>query len=296
MLTQIQGLHHVTTLGRAPLANDTFVRLGLGLRRVKKTVNFDAPDVYHLYFGNTDADPGTILTYFPRPNVRPRKAGTGEVGRTCFAVGAIADWPERLGAAGATDVTLAKRFDQDILTFTGVDGDDLALIPNGGGDPTITGFHSVDLRLADMGPTRDLLEFMGYQIAGHDGDTTRMVLQNAKRPALIDLTASDLPPARQGGGAVHHIAFSVACRARQLEVREALIDAGYEVTEVRDRTYFNAIYFRSPGGVLFEVATDDPGFAVDEPAASLGNALRLPAQHEHLRQDLEETLVPLPDA
>ncbi len=305
MLTQITGLHHVTTLAASALGTDRFMTQVLGLRRVKKTVNFDAPEVYHLYYGNGAGAPGTVMTYFPFPDSAPGTAGTGEVGMTAYAVpvGSLRFWADRLANAGF-DVTPFERFGESGLTFAGGAGDALALIecaddraPSTGtvsADVAVRGFHSVTLRLHDTGATAELLAFMGYGSASREGAVTRLTTGPGAPGQVICLEdAPDTARARPGAGSVHHVAFSVPNLARQIEVREALLAEGWKVTPSIDRDYFHAIYFRSPGGVLFEVATDAPGFARDEAPETLGDALKLPAQHEHLRAGLERSLEPL---
>ncbi|MGI9395280.1 MAG: VOC family protein, partial [Boseongicola sp.] len=191
------------------------------------------------------------------------------------------------------------------LQFHGPDGDALALVESddnrapwtGNGvdaDIAIRGFHSADMRLQDGGASAELMKFMGYEEIGRDGNVTRFVVPDGNEANIIDIeTLPAVDAADQGAGSVHHIAFAVENRARQLEVREALMDTGYHVTPVINRDYFWAIYFRTPGGVLFEVATNEPGFDVDEDTAHLGEALKLPSQHAHLRERLERQLEPL---
>lgn len=305
MLRQIKGLHHITARAGSPRGNDGFYTGRLGLRRVKKTVNFDVPDLYHLYFGTTCGAPGTLYTTFPKSGAARGSRGTGEVAETAFAIppGSAPAWALRLADCGP--VTLGRRFGQARVEVAGPDGESIALVETEG-DPrphwqdgglpaamAIRGLAGATLALADIGPTADLLRFMGYAGTATEGAVTRLSLPGSGPARHIDLIASDLPPAREGAGSVHHIAFAVDNRARQLEVAEALMDAGLDVTPPRDRTYFHAIYFRSPGGVLFEVATANPGFACDESEASLGTCLKLPGRHEHLRGRLERSLEPL---
>ncbi|KAF0676554.1 ring-cleaving dioxygenase [Profundibacterium mesophilum] len=310
MLKQITGLHHVTALGSDARRNNAFFTDILGLRRVKKTVNFDAPDVYHLYYGDETGSPGSVMTYFPFPGAGRGKPGTGEVGATGFAIpeGSSTAWAERLAQKGVTAITPEERFGETRLSFDGPDGERLVLVesadpraPWTGGDigaeQAIRGFHSASMRLRDVGATRELLGFMGYETLGRENGVTRLAVPGGGPAAIVDL--EELPMAghaAQGAGSVHHIAFAVENRARQLEVREALLDTGYQVTPVIDRDYFWAIYFRPPGGVLFEVATNEPGFTRDEPQDHLGETLKLPSQHEHLRARLERHLAPIGDA
>ena len=309
MLNQIKGLHHVTSLASDARNNNAFFTNVLGLRRVKKTVNFDAPDVYHLYYGDEVGSPGTVMTYFPFPRAGRGSKGVGEVGRTAFSIptGSSQAWLDRLATFEVDGVSSDERFGEKRVLFDGPDGDQFALVEsdddrtpwtgNGVGEAMgVRGFHSTDMRLKDGGASAELLKFMGYEKADTEGNVTRFIVPDGNDAKTIDI--EELPSegfAAQGAGSVHHIAFAVENRARQLEVREALLDTGYQVTPVIDRDYFYAIYFRTPGGVLFEVATNEPGFDRDEDTAHLGEALKLPSQHEHLRAKLESYLQPLGD-
>ncbi|PSJ63416.1 VOC family protein [Kumtagia ephedrae] len=308
MLNQIRGIHHVTSMARDASENNRFFTGKLGLRRVKKTVNFDAPDVYHLYYGDGQGTPGSVMTYFPFPNIGKGRRGAGEVGTTVFSVpaGSLGYWEQRLAEQGVTGLSRETSFGENRLRFDGPDGDGFALVeiaddgraPWGeGGVPTdeaIRGFHSASLRLRDGGATEELLKFMGYEPVDTSGNVKRLAIGDGNGADVIDIeTVPGANFADLGAGSVHHIAFAVENRAKQLEVRKALIDTGHHVTPVIDRDYFWAIYFRTPGGVLFEVATNEPGFDRDEDAAHLGEALKLPTQHAHLRPYLEQHLQPL---
>ncbi|GFE65198.1 ring-cleaving dioxygenase [Litoreibacter roseus] len=310
MLKEIKGLHHVTSMAADAQENSDFFTKTLGLRRVKKTVNFDAPDVYHLYYGDEHGTPGSVMTYFPFPHITKGKPGVGEVGETTFAVpkGATGFWKERLVEHGVTGLAQADRFGETRLMFDGPDGDGFALVEvddderapwtgNGVGSAEgIHGFHGASMRLRNDGGTDELLKFMGYEKVDTDGDITRYAIDGGNGADVIDVDLKpDAADAHQGAGSVHHIAFAVEDRAAQLNVRKALIDTGYQVTPVIDRDYFWAIYFRTPGGVLFEVATNEPGFDRDEDPAHLGEALKLPSQHEPLRDRLEKHLSPIVD-
>jgi glyoxalase family protein len=310
MLDQIRGLHHVTSMASDARQNNDFFTHRLGLRRVKKTVNFDAPDVYHLYYGDEAGTPGSVMTYFPFPNIGKGRHGVGEVGRTVFSVpeGTLGWWQDHLARQGVGGLSQETSFGQDRLVFDGPDGDSLALVEvkedgrqpwTHGGVPAeqaIRGFHSASLRLKDGGATEELLKFMGYEPVDASGSLKRLAIANGNGADVIDIeTLPSASFADLGAGSVHHIAFTVEDRARQLEVRKALTDTGYQVTPVIDRDYFWAIYFRTPGGVLFEVSTNEPGFDRDEDTAHLGEALKLPKQHAHLRPYLEKHLPPLAD-
>ncbi|NDW33167.1 VOC family protein [Salipiger sp. PrR007] len=306
MLTQIKGLHHVTALASSASRNNTFFTHTLGLRRVKKTVNFDAPDVYHLYYGDELGTPGSVMTYFPFPHATRGRRGTGEVATTAFAVpeGSLDAWEARLTEAGVTGIDRLNRYGEHRLAFEGPDGEGLALVEaedsrlpwtvgSVGEDIAIRGFHSVQMRLRDAGPTAELMGAMGYKEECRQANVMRLVLPEHNGAGTIDIETVDAPQGTQSAGSVHHIAFAVEDRAAQLEVRKALTEQGYQITPQIDRDYFYAIYFRSPGGVLFEVATNEPGFDRDEDRAHLGEALKLPSQHAHLREQLEKTLEPI---
>lgn len=306
MRAKINGLHHVTMLASRAGANNAFYTGALGLRRVKTTVNFDAPEVYHLYYGDELGRPGSVMTSFPFPQAARGRRGAGESGETAFAVpkGSLDAWEERLGALGP--VARGTRFGDARLTFEGPDGEGLAVVEvegdarapwTGGGVPAeigVRGFHGVTLWLRDAGPTAELLTFMGYREEGREGDLIRFRVAEGNGADVVDLREDPrLPAAQQSAGSVHHIAFSVASREVQAEVRRELGEQGFNTTPSIDRDYFYAIYFRSPGGVLFEVATDEPGFARDEAPEALGTELRLPRQHAHLREELKRHLEPL---
>ncbi len=310
MLGQIKGLHHITSLASSASENNDFFTKTLGMRRVKKTVNFDAPDVYHLYFGDEKGTPGTVMTYFPFPHAARGRKGVGEVSATAFSVPehSLPLWAERLSGLDLEGLEMGERFGVKNLSFLGPDGEGFLLVETSddarspwteggvGQDLAIRGFHSATMCVRDAGATSELLEFMGYREVGREGHITRFAIEGGNGADSIDIDERPgAPIAEQGAGSVHHIAFAVENRARQLEVREALSEVGYQVTPVIDRDYFWAIYFRAPGGVLFEVATNEPGFDRDENLADLGKALKLPAQHAHLRTRLEKSLEPISD-
>ncbi|MCW1933141.1 VOC family protein [Pararhodobacter zhoushanensis] len=310
MSLPINGLHHVTSIASNAQQNNDFFTKTLGLRRVKKTVNFDSPETYHLYYGDEKGTPGSVMTYFPFRGIGKAVLGTGEVGETHFSVpkGALGYWQERLGAQGVSNLSQSTPFGEKRLSFTGPDGDIFALIETdndtregwtGAGvsnAEALRGFQGVSLRLRDGDATAELLRFMGYDKRESDGSVTRYGLSGGNGADVVDIDVQPgLARGQQGAGSVHHLAFSVKDRAAQLEVRKALMDTGYQVTPVIDRDYFWAIYFRTPGGVLFEVATAEPGFDRDEDLANLGTALKLPTQHEALRARIEDFLPPITD-
>lgn len=310
MLSRIKGLHHVTSMAADAQENNDFFTKLLGLRRVKKTVNFDAPDVYHLYYGDETGTPGTVMTYFPFPNIVKGRRGAGEVSETAFAVpeGSLGYWRDRLADARVGGIDEVQQFGEKRLRFHGPDGDGFALVeapgdaraPYSGGpvpsDYGIHGFRGVTMCLRDGAATAELLEFMGYREVGRDGASLRLGIDGGNGADIVDLEVRpDARQAREGAGSVHHVAFAVENRAAQAEVRRALLERGAHVTPAIDRDYFWAIYFRTPGGILFEVATNEPGFDRDEDSAHLGEALKLPDQHAHLRARLEQALPAIAD-
>lgn len=310
MKNQIKGLHHITSMAMEARANNRFFTQTLGLRRVKKTVNFDAPEVYHLYYGDKTGTPGSVLTYFPFGNMPRGRRGVGEVGVTEFSVplGALSYWAAHLARAGVKGLAEGKFLGQTRLEFNGPDGDSFALVEdeprgrtawNGGGisaDAGILGFHGARFRLRDAAATGELLSFMGYERDEHAGNVTRWRIADGNAADVIDIEElSGASVAQQGAGSVHHIAFAVEDRLAQADMRRALMDTGYQVTPVIDRDYFHSIYFRTPGGILFEIATNEPGFDRDEDTANLGTALKLPTRYEPMRARIEALLPPIID-
>ena len=242
-LNQIRGLHHVTSLASGASANNAFFTKTLGLRRVKKTVNFDEPSVYHLYYGNEVGLPGAVMTYFLFPDIARGRPGVGEVGEIVFSVpeGALPFWIERSETADVEGVKAEESLDEKRLRFAGPDGDGFALVEirtdarppwtKGGVDEShaIRGFHSVSLRLRDDGATSELLKFMGYGEVDKADGVRRFAMPNGNGADFIDVeTMPSIAPARQGAGSVHHVAFAVLDRTAQMEVRKALMDAGYD--------------------------------------------------------------------
>ena len=305
---QINGIHHVTAISGPARRNLDFYGRVLGLRLVKKTVNFDDPTTYHLYYGDGAGAPGTILTFFPWDHAAPGRLGVGETQETVFRIpeGAISYWTQRLIEQGVPHDAPVKRFGETVLAFRDPDGMRLALVglpgitaePGWDGsdvpaDHAIRGFQGVSLLLADAEPTAAILtDVFGFTEIGREATLIRYKAEGAAPGNIIDLrVAGGFLPARQGAGSVHHIAFRAADDAAQEGmVRRLVENHGIRTTEQRDRNYFRSVYFREPGHVLFEIATDIPGFAVDEPAATLGQALKLPAGLEAQRARIEAVL------
>ncbi len=292
--TPIAGLHHVTAISGPPQPNVDFYIRDMGQRLVKKTVNFDAPDVWHLYYGDQQAAPGSILTFFPFVGARAGRTGPGMASAFAYGVSPAAfdSWAARL--QGRTDA----RFGARVLELADPDGLQVELIEDTTASAQPGAFHSATLWLENPEPTaRLLIDGFGYAEAGSergkDGERLRLELPNAGAGRVIDLWRANSPAqGAPGAGTIHHIAFRARDDAHQDDLRERLIGLGMQVTPRIDRQYFNAIYFREPGGVLFEVATDPPGFDVDEPMADLGTALKLPPQYESRRAQIESALPP----
>ncbi|MBF9234202.1 ring-cleaving dioxygenase [Microvirga alba] len=301
------GIHHVTAIAGPARRNLAFYTQVLGLRLVKKTVNFDDPGTYHLYFGDGLGQPGTILTFFPWEHVAPGRAGVGTTQETAFRVpeAAIGYWAHRFLEKGVAHGAVEKRFGQTVLTFKDPDGTSLALvgIPNaddasawaGGGIPAeyaIQGFEGVTLLVEDAAQTGAILtDVFGFRETGRDGSLIRYTSDAAMGGTVDVRSAKGFLPGRMGGGSVHHIAFRAEDDAAQAEMVKRLAENhGIKTTEQRDRNYFRSVYFREPGGILFEIATDIPGFAVDEDIDALGHELKLPAFLESRRSELEAKL------
>jgi glyoxalase family protein len=296
----IPGLHHVTAISGPAQANVDFYTGRLAQRLVKKTVNFDAPDTYHLYYGDSAGSPGTILTFFPFADAAPGRAGPGMASAYAYAVpkAAFQDWVDEAALKG-DDFGLTERFGQRVLILRDPDNAPVELVETDAAQGRIGGFHAVTLWERDIGPTARLLtDVFGYAEAGHqtEGGTERLRLQAPGDATgnIVDLIRTDAQVnARPGAGTIHHVAFRARSDDEQRAWIETLAAAGHRTTPQIDRQYFNAIYFREPGGVLFEIATDPPGFAVDEPAETMGQRLMLPAKYEPIRDRIERVLPPL---
>ncbi|HXN35765.1 MAG TPA: ring-cleaving dioxygenase [Opitutaceae bacterium] len=309
--SSINGLHHVTAICGHPQANHRFYTGVLGLRLVKRTVNFDDPGTYHLYYGDGAGSPGTILTFFPWMGVPNGRLGTGMAVSTAFRTGeaSLGWWKRRLEENKVVVRGPLRRFDESFLEFSDPDGLVLEIVAPAGALPAtvewakspvpsehaLRGFHTVSLSEATQGFTGDLVTAkMGYRLVGEEGGRFRYAAPGAAGAALLDILASPGGrPGLQGAGTVHHVAFRVQDDTAQLGWLEKLQRSGLGVSPVMDRSYFHSIYYREPGGVLFEIATDSPGFATDEPAESLGERLMLPRQYEAQRAQIERALPPL---
>lgn len=304
----IQRLHHVTATVAAAQPDLDFCERILGLRLVKRTVNFDNHGVYHFYYGTESGAPGTIWTTFPYHGwgVPTGVHGAGQIAATAFSVplGALESWGARLESSGFAPEQGVPRFGAQSLSLRDPSGLVLELVAdgrdarapwNGGGVDgaiAIRGLHSVTLLLRARAATVAFMtSLLGFQVVDEAAGRTRLAVGGDAPGHLVDLVeAPGAPTARNGLGTVHHVAFAIAGADAQLDLRRELLRAGRDVTEVRDRTYFQSIYFREPGGVLVEVATMAPGFTVDEPLDALGQALKLPPWEEPHRAEIEATL------
>ena len=306
MKTPNKGIHHITAISSDVHRNMQFYTQVLGLRFVKKSVNQDDPGTYHLYYGDYAGSPGTILTFFPWAGLQRGRPGTGQSYATAFSVpaGSLAYWQKRLAEFKVTSLPVEKRFADEVLPFFDIDGLRLELVATSESDPrppapstevaaeyAIRGFHGATLALIDAKATAAVLaESMGYSRLSQEGHRTRYAAAGGPGSYVDLLTDPSLPRGLNGAGTIHHIAFRVPDDAAQVTARGDLTKRGLQVSPVIDRAYFKSIYYREPGGVLFEIATDQPGFAIDEPVETLGQRLSLPPHLEPHRAEIEAAL------
>ncbi|QJB39621.1 ring-cleaving dioxygenase [Chitinophaga oryzae] len=307
MEKQIQGLHHITAIAGDAQRNYDFYTKVLGLRMVKKTVNFDDPGTYHFYYGDEQGTPGTILTFFPWEHITPGHTGTGMATEITYAVppGSLEAWKERLSRFNVPVSGIQERFGEAYLSFTDPDGLQLNLtvpkVPDTRApwqtadvkaDIATRGFHSTTLSLKEIDATANVLtDIFGYRLLSQEGDRYRFITDAVPQAGIIDLLAvPDGQRGFNGAGTNHHVAFRVANDTIQMEYHEKIMSKGLQITPKIDRDYFYSLYFREPGGVLFEIATDNPGFTVDEPLDKLGSGLKLPKQYEPARKEIEKIL------
>jgi glyoxalase family protein len=305
-MKQTAGIHHITAIVGHPQENVDFYAGVLGLRMVKKTVNFDDPGTYHLYFGNGGGKPGTIITFFPWAKGRSGRIGDGQVGITSYLIplGAMDFWEKRLLTYGI-DTTKQARFDQTYLQFADPHGLKLELVEGDAGeantweyngitpDVAIKGFAGAVLYSSQPAGTAEVIEsVMGLEKIGEENGLMRFQ-SPGEIGNVIEVKKVAGERGSMGVGTVHHIAFRAKDDADHVAWQKHVRNNGYAVTEVRDRNYFNAIYFQEAGNILFEIATDPPGFAHDESEETMGQVLKLPSQYEAHRTQLEETLIPI---
>jgi glyoxalase family protein len=304
----VKGLHHITALASDPQKNLNFYAGILGLRLVKKTINFDAPEVYHLYYGNEKGTPGTILTFFPYPGIPQGRKGKGQLTVTSFSIpeNALDYWMERLDKFNITYNRPELRFDELVIYFEDHDGLVLELVANKkderpgftyGNIPiefAIKGFYGMTLSEECYEKTAGLLVGqMDHQLITEKSNCFRYSASGKPGDFVDILCNPDALRGLAGYGTIHHVAFATENDATQLKSREKLLQFGLDVTPVLDREYFHSIYFREPGGVLFEIATIPPGFRVDEPLEHLGISLKLPPWEEPNRESIEKSLSPV---
>lgn len=310
MERQISGIHHITALASDPQQNVDFYTGVLGLRLVKVTINYDDPGSYHFYYGNESGAPGTILTFFAWPGGRRGRRGTAQATATAFSVpaGSLGWWQERFAQYQVPFEPPVSRWDEEVLTFNDPDGMLLELVAHADAEETagwaqgpipleaaIRGFHSVTLTEKRSDRTAELLTgTMGFTLLREEGDRARYVAGTQGAARTVDiLTQPERQPGIVGVGNVHHVAWRTPTDAQQHAWLETLAAQRYGVSPVMDRQYFHSIYFREPGGVLFEIATDEPGFTTDESLERLGSSLRLPEWLEPHRDRIQEALPPL---
>ena len=309
MPENVPGIHHVTAICADVQRTVDFYVGVLGLRFIKQTVNFDVPDTYHIYFGDRLGSPGTAMTFFGWPHLRWRAGGDGQVGAVAFASPelSLGFWAERLRELGV-EASRGERLGAEFIGFDDPDRIRLELVGQASDerwnewpdspvapDHQVRGFHGVSLTVVEEVPSANFLErTMGFREAGRDGGRVRFETGAGGPQAILDLVVD--PAAGKGEeatGTVHHVAWRAFDDAHQRAWREVMVRAGRQVTPVIERKYFRSIYFREPGGVLFEIATDQPGFTVDESDDSLGLELQLPPQHEERRDSLKVNLSPI---
>ncbi len=310
MKQSVQGIHHITAMASDAQANVDFYQHLLGQRLVKTTVNFDDPGTYHFYFGDETGTPGTILTFFPWRHLARGRRGNGEIAATAYAIrpGSLPFWQKRLAQHAIHVGEVQTRFGRSVLPFQDPDGMLIELVATDEpatvgiwqdgpipAEHALRGFYAATAWVADAGPTAELLTaHLGYEFVRQEGSRFRYKAASNDVGLYVDLLQrSSLPQGRMGAGSVHHIAFRTVDDAEQTEYLADLRGAGYQVSPVMDRQYFRSIYFRAPGGVLFEIATDAPGFLIDESKAELGSQLKLPSWLESRRDLIEEALPPL---
>lgn len=308
MENTINGLHHITAIAGDARTNYDFYTRVLGLRMVKKTVNFDDPNTYHFYYGDENGTPGSILTFFPWGNQIPAgRRGTRQATEIGYSVpeGSLDFWLKRLEANKITYNKPAEKFGEQYLTFLDPDGLKFELtvpkitdnrIPwttsEVGTEHATRGFHNVTITTNNIEETAKVLtDIFGYRLAEQHVNRFRFVTDAVENANIVDLV--EAPGERAGHvakGSVHHIAFRVANDDILMEFRKKVLDAGLQITDKIDRNYFYSLYFREPGGVLFEIASDNPGFATDETVEQLGSGLMLPPQYEPRREQIVKVL------
>ncbi|HZZ75977.1 MAG TPA: ring-cleaving dioxygenase [Puia sp.] len=307
MENSIRGLHHITAIADSAQRNHDFYTRILGLRLVKKTVNFDDPYTYHFYYGNEKGEPGTLLTFFPWEGVGPGKNGAGMATEIAYHIDpkAIDFWTDRFKKYNVPTGEKTERFGEPCLPFTDPDGLQFSMLSSSAMDErkgwetseitsaeATRGFHSVTLTIRKIDKTAEVLtDLLGYRLLSQEGNRYRFISPEISTANIIDILEDpNAAFGRNSAGTNHHIAFRVANKEIQMAFHDKISKKGLHITSQIDREYFFSLYFREPGGVLFEIATDNPGFTVDEPLDELGTHLKLPKQYESIRKKIEETL------
>ena len=310
-MTQVNphGLHHVTAIATDPQSNVDFYTRALGLRLVKQTVNFDAPDTYHLYYGDEHGSPASLLTFFPWPGISGGRQGAGMSTATAFSVpgASLGWWHQRLQALHVDTDRPGTRDEEEVLSFRDPDGMVIELVASDGdhrsgwdgvaeipAEHAVRGLHAITLSERQLDPSATMLtELLGMSVVAEEGDRSRFAMAGGPSGALVDVLPGVRDRGLQAGGTVHHVAFRAPDLATMTTWQRELSGRGVSVTQILDRQYFKSIYFREPGGVLFEIATDAPGFAIDEPLLELGRHLKLPPWLEPSREQIAAALPPL---
>jgi glyoxalase family protein len=307
MENKILGLHHITAIADNAQRNYNFYTQVLGLRLVKKTVNFDDPGTYHFYFGNEAGNPGTILTFFPWEGIGQGYTGTGMATNIGYAVpkDSLDFWADRFKQFRVKQESVNERFGEQFLSFQDPDGLKLDLIVPASDDNrkgwettevksgvATKGFHSITLTVRNVAPTASILtDIFGYRLLKQEGNRYRFITDAINNASIVDIIeAPGLAQGRSAAGTNHHVAFRVKDDNILMAFREKIAGKGLGITPKIDRDYFFSLYFREPGGVLFELATDNPGFTRDEPLNELGTSLKLPRQYERSRKQIEDAL------
>jgi glyoxalase family protein len=307
MENTVNGIHHITAIAGNAKRNYDFYTQVLGLRMVKKTVNFDDPETYHLYYGDKVGTPGTILTFFPWQNITAGRRGARQATEIGYSVpqGSLDFWLNRFEKHNIIYNKVAEKFGEQYITVLDPDGLKLELIASKTEDTRLPwetdevkaekaakGFHNVTITTNKMQPTADILtNVFGYRLLEQHVNRYRFVTDAVDNANIVDLVeVAGEVAGHVAGGSVHHVAFRVKNEEVLMQYRDKIAALGLHITDKIDRNYFYSLYFREPGGVLFELATDNPGFSVDEPVEELGTHLKLPAQYEQYRSSLETTL------
>jgi glyoxalase family protein len=303
------GLHHVTAIASDPQKNVDFYTQALGLRLIKQTVNFDAPHIWHLYYGDEKGTPASILTFFPWPGVLRGREGAGLTSATSFSVPAesIGFWQHRFSKLGIDVEAPTMRGDEPVITLRDPDGMRLELVGTEGDkrsgwdgvasipmEHAVRGLHSVTMEQAQLDPTAEMLtDLLGMKLGSESANTAVFEMNGGASGALVNVVAGVSQRGLQAGGTVHHVAYRAPDIETMTKWQQELSSNGVQVTQIMDRQYFKSIYFREPGGVLFEIATDTPGFDIDEPLLELGKKLKLPPWLEPTREQIEANLIPI---